>query len=908
MLAAVVISHVQGEKSMKTAIVLILALIVTLAVAGYTSSSHMPSTPSASPLASATSYTSTLELVSQIGEGGKAWTVAVQGNYAYLGLGSLLAVLDISSPATPKQVGSLWMPDYISSLAMSGDYVYVSSGEGGLRVVNISDPLHPIEVGSDTSSKGFGRIAIQGDYAYAAAYDYDIGLRVQVFDISDPTHPIAIGHYVPSVSSPSEAIRDMVIAGTYLYVAARYESTEWCDDDTSGLYIADISDPTAPVEVGSYKVSGCVDGIDAVRVVGNYAYVGSQIMDVSDPSHPVLAGSVAAEGDDIDVPGHYLYVLDHYGYVSKMDIITPTNPILIGSSGSNLSRQDIVVSGGNIYLPSGPNGLEIMDTSSFNTVGTYAIPGWVSSVDFEGNYAYAVTYNGLWIVDLSDPTRPTQVSLYKDTYLQLAFEDMEVAGNYAYVLAGNSLHIFDVSTPTTVTLKGVYYDSSADTRGVATANNYAYISSWNGIITVDISNPVSPTQVGFYEMPGAGDFVTEADYAYVVQSTSTDSPTRVLRILDISNPISLTETGHYSATSLQSIAVSGQYVYGIDASNELRVLDFSDKANPIEIGHYPILDNGPISIATLAGSYLYITAGDNGLRVLNISDSAHPTDAGSYMFAHAGVQGVAAANGYVYVGAGYEGGLITLHFSARNAISGRVFHSNGLPISGIVISASTTLITTTNASGAYVFNDLPYGTFTLTSTLPVYTFWPPHRTVSIPPDAHQDFLILSNPVSITLTPDLSGSLTYTDTQGLLTRIDFPAGAVMQTTTLTLTPTLVSKAGFAFSGHAFELIGYQEGNAQPALTFSMPATITIYYNQPDIRLVSDEDNLILWRWANNQQQDAALTCDPTSAYHRDLENHVLTLPVCRVGFFGLFGPTHQLYLPLVRQSTPFIRVK
>lgn len=864
---------------MKKATVLISALIF-LAVAGYALSSPMPTTPLASSPASAASYTSTLELESQFDTGGEAYAVAIQGNYAYLGLKSVLTVLDVSSPATPKRVGALWMPSDVSYLAVSGDYLYVSSWASGLRVVNISDPLHPIEVGSNTSSGCFGRIVIQGDYAYA----YDFG--VQVFDISDPTHPIVMGHYVPS--GPFEAIRDMAVVGTHLYVAAHYQDFDLCYKDTSGLYIADISDPTAPVEVGSYKVSGCVGAIDAVRVVGNYAYVGFQIMDVSDPSHPVFAGSVAAEGDDIDVSGHYLYILGGGGIVSKMDITIPTNPVLVGSSGGNSLRREIVMSGENIYFANGWDGLEIMDASTLNTMSTYAVQGWVYSVDFKGNYAYAATENGLWVVDLSDPTNPTQASFYKDAYLGF-FEDMEVVGSYAYVHAADNLYIFDISTPSTVTLKGVYDTSSSPMVAMAVADDYAYISRWNGIVTVDVSNPVRLTEVGFYELPRIWDIVIEDDYAYALQYN--DSPTRVLHILDISNPISLTETGHYSATSLQSIAVSGQYVYGIDASNELRVLNVSDKANPIEVGPFQILGS---SIAIVADSYLYIITSDNSLRVLNVSDPTHPTDAGSYTFAHASMQSVAVANGYVYVAAG-RGGLATLHFSARNAIFGHVFHSDGLPMSGVVISTSTTLTTATNANGAYMFNDLPYGTYTLTPSLPGYTFWPSHWTARVPPDAHQDFAVLSNPVSTTLTPGVSSSLAYTDTQGSLTRIDIPAGAVMQTTTLTLTPTLASRHGFAFSGHAFELAGDQAGNVQSALTFSVPVTITIDYNPADIRLISDADDLTLWWGANNQQQDATLTCDSASAYQR--KSHVLTIPVCRGGRFGLFGPTHQLYVPL-----------
>jgi hypothetical protein len=41
--------------------------------------------------------------------------------------------------------------------------------------------------------------------------------------------------------------------------------------------------------------------------------------------------------------------------------------------------------------------------------------------------------------------------------------------------------------------------------------------------------------------------------------------------------------------------------------------------------------------------------------------------------------------------------------------------------------------------------------------------------------------------------------------------------------------------------------------------------------------------------------------PPSAYQRDVGNHILRVPICRLGLFGLFGPTHQDYLPLVLSS-------
>ncbi len=54
-----------------------------------------------------------MTLVGQIG--GPAYAVAVQANYAYLGIGPRLWVLDVSNPAHPTVVSvSEEMPDYVS--------------------------------------------------------------------------------------------------------------------------------------------------------------------------------------------------------------------------------------------------------------------------------------------------------------------------------------------------------------------------------------------------------------------------------------------------------------------------------------------------------------------------------------------------------------------------------------------------------------------------------------------------------------------------------------------------------------------------------------------------------------------------------------------------------------------------
>jgi hypothetical protein len=126
--------------------------------------------------------------------------------------------------------------------------------------------------------------------------------------------------------------------------------------------------------------------------------------------------------------------------------------------------------------------------------------------------------------------------------------------------------------------------------------------------------------------------------------------------------------------------------------------------------------------------------------------------------------------------------------------------------------------------------------------------------------------------------------------------------VSQTTTLILTPTLAPHiANYAFAAHALELQAYQNGEYRPGFTFSLPMTLTVHYSQPDIRLVTEEDQLLFHRWDGAGWSDAANTCETTLPYDRDLEDHVLTLSICRTSIIALYGPTHQFHLPLIRRS-------
>ncbi|MFQ5343763.1 MAG: hypothetical protein ACE5F6_19645, partial [Anaerolineae bacterium] len=130
------------------------------------------------------------------------------------------------------------------------------------------------------------------------------------------------------------ATYDVALSGSHLYVA----------DNNEGLRVLDVSDPSAPREVGHFKLgqseqthnSYGKNYISGVDVSGDYAYLSDdkywRIVNVSDPAeirevgHYVL-GQNFHTGGRAGVYGNYAYVPD-YGNdrLDVLDISDPANP------------------------------------------------------------------------------------------------------------------------------------------------------------------------------------------------------------------------------------------------------------------------------------------------------------------------------------------------------------------------------------------------------------------------------------------------------------------------------------------------------------------------------------------------------------------------------------------------------
>jgi hypothetical protein len=179
--------------------------------------------------------------------------VAVTGRYLVGSGGIFLYVIDISDPASPKEVGRCKLVDAYG-LALAGQHVFVAADIHGLRVVDISDPKAPKEIAAFKKPSGAMQVAVAGERAYITGGED--GVAVWIVDISDPKRPKEVTRYGNWLTG------GVAVQGNYAYLAS------------GNLHVLDVSDPGVPKEVGFFDTEDESRTVAwSVAVAGDYVYV-----------------------------------------------------------------------------------------------------------------------------------------------------------------------------------------------------------------------------------------------------------------------------------------------------------------------------------------------------------------------------------------------------------------------------------------------------------------------------------------------------------------------------------------------------------------------------------------------------------------------------------------------------------
>jgi hypothetical protein len=402
----------------------------------------------------------------------------------------------------------------------------------------------------------------------------------------------------------------------------------------------------------SLKITGQLGGgITALAAQGDYAYVGSgqrlAVYRISSPNHPVLiwqshilADSIA----DIALTGSYalvaarnddLYIFD----TTRPDALWQISHYALPSASS---VNAVAVQGATAYLGSW-DGMHIVDVSNPAQpleLGLYpsSIGYGVSAIKLAGQAAYVLTPgHGLEIVNVANSTAPLEIG----EYLTNTLTSLDVAGNYAYVTAGgNGLHIIDVSTPA-APVDIASYTASGYAQKVLVLGNTAYLAGGN-LNLLDISAPAAPQLVSstnisaHYLAMSNGSLLTATPY---------EGNLRVINLANAAHPYAITQAG--SVGYFQDVVVNGQYAYLSDPSlGRLHVVSALNPSAPaivssLSVGTYP-------SQMFIAGRFVYLTTWD-GLKIVDIANPAAPFERGTYYTYTLSLRDVFVQDHYAYL-------------------------------------------------------------------------------------------------------------------------------------------------------------------------------------------------------------------------------------------------------------------
>jgi len=564
-----------------------------------------------------------IEVVGQVGGG--CLGVKSDGNYAYIGEGPNLTVLDVSGTSNPAPVERIRFKGTISDVFLSGNRVYAAGWVSGLQIIDVSNPQTPAVIGSFKTNAY--SVYVSNNRAYVSLAQGG----VQIINVTQPTTPVLMGS-IPGTGF----VHNIWVSGNRAYLAGLQ----------TGLHVYDVTQPSTPVLKVSYM--GAQYAWDVVTS-GSLAYVaGSElyIVNFSNVTSPTLLATHTIPGNGMSIcrQGNRVYVGTTSGSLHIVDVTLPTSPTRLGTWTGAVLPASVCVVGNTAYVCDAHRGLYVLDVSnpaSPRRTGFYGTPIGVHVIRIpSASKAHIAAYD-FYTLDINDPSNPTVYNIYETAH-ELA--GLDTSGNNAFltheiVLELLILNIGDPSSPTMVgryvpgqTLGGGLprlagpkdYPANAGPK-VDVRGNMAIVSGFTSgaLDLVDIGQPANARRRGLYPMHSfVGDIDIDGNTAFISNGE------KGFKILDVSDMTSPRLVGCFPsawALSFHRSAGSGQIG---DGGEGVWLVNINDLSSPTLLSRY--LCPGRTYGVDEGGYLLYTASAEKGLQVIDISRPTSPTLCGRF--------------------------------------------------------------------------------------------------------------------------------------------------------------------------------------------------------------------------------------------------------------------------------------
>jgi hypothetical protein len=319
------------------------------------------------------------------------------GNYVYLTRNSIFSILDVTDPSSVQYVSGYAIPGFVEDVAVSGNYAY--TGSNGFRVIDISDSTHPVQKGYADVTGDLVETAGSSLVVYCP-YSMTANNTVHIMDVSNPHYPVSMSSYTCPAMTWDLKVRD-----TLAYIAC------WWD----GVRIFNFADPSNLTQISHVMgwTQGGIAGVDwcyaqSLDIEGNYLYIvdygpfptddtyGLYIIDISDPSNPFLLNrftGITSHASDMAVKDGVVYIADGNGGVEAVDVTDPMNPSVLGylslPDGATGIKTDGKYAYVSDYILGGIQVIDITDPTALLIAGYYKPSGcFALNVDYNNGYIY----------------------------------------------------------------------------------------------------------------------------------------------------------------------------------------------------------------------------------------------------------------------------------------------------------------------------------------------------------------------------------------------------------------------------------------------------------------------------------------------------------------------------------------
>jgi hypothetical protein len=428
--------------------------------------------------------------------------------------------------------------------------------------------------------------------------------------------------------------------GTYKFSTQSLD-TLFAAGGYEGVFVLDISDTKGPTVTNYLDTEGYVfdvakfskgtkdyiaiaDGKDGVKV---YEYTSSS----SDLTNPSLTYYLGSDAVKIKYNANYLYVAakNSGAFIMEFDDVNKELKEVSNISGIG-EVYDIFVSDNTLYV-AGNNGLytvDISDKSNPSNLGSLSLSG-AKSLFVDGNYAYvAAGFNGIYKIDVSDPNNLSEVS--NSSYYA---DSLYVKDDYLYVASGVN-GVLKLSKDT-LSIVDTYNENIFRAVNVIIDGGTAYIANDRyGLIVLDTSNM---EKLDEYDI---GSFARDVDILNNQFIIIADSE-KGIKVYDAdTNLTSISDATLTKSLEIEGIArsvytddtISSTAVFVASGNKGFNIIEVDNTGNATKINTIPIFGEAYSMIATetTSSTLLYVASGSGGINIYKINDLDSPEFINNY--------------------------------------------------------------------------------------------------------------------------------------------------------------------------------------------------------------------------------------------------------------------------------------